>query len=392
MSKIVHIMLDCFYKNGFGYQENILPAKHRQLGHEVHIITYNQGGDASYHKAEPPVTYINPDNIPVHVLAESRSILKKMPVVVGWVDKTVGLYDKLEELQPDIIFIHGICLHDNLNAIRYKENHPDTIIYADSHSDYYNTPVKLMKEKIYRYGFGRYIGKKMGKTAEKVWGVTPWRVDYLKEVYQVPGHKVDLLVMGGDDDKIDFNNSEHIRYSIRKEHNIPQDAFLIITGGKIDKSKNIHCLIEAIEKLNRNDVHLLVFGRTEADMHEYMEKIQNKRIHYIGWIDADKCYDYYLASDLACFPGTHSVLWEQACATGLPAIFKDWNGGFSHVDIGGNCILIKDTSAEGITQSILPFIDDKNYYDRCKETAYNKGRKEFLYIEIAKKAIGVEKY
>ena len=48
MNKIVHVMIANFYKNGFGYQENILPAKHKELGYDVEIITYNQGGDASY--------------------------------------------------------------------------------------------------------------------------------------------------------------------------------------------------------------------------------------------------------------------------------------------------------------------------------------------------------
>lgn len=391
MSKIVHVMIDCFYKNGFGYQENILPAKHRQLGYEVDIITYNQGGDSSYYEAQPPVTYINPDSIPVHVLAENKSILSNIPIIVGWVDKTKGLLNKLEELAPDIIFVHGICVHDNLDVIKYKKMRPSTLIFADSHSDYYNTPVKRLGHRIYRYGFGRYIGKKFGTVAEKIWGVTPWRVNYLKEVYSVPQDKTGLLVMGGDDDRIDFVNAESIRNGIRKQLNIPQDSFLIITGGKIDKTKNIHLLIDAVEQIDRDDVHLLVFGRAESDMAEYMGKIDNKHIHYIGWINSEKCYDYYLASDLACFPGTHSVLWEQACASGLPAIFKDWDGGFSHVDAGGNCVLIKDISTKGIIDAIMPFVNDKEYYNKHKGIASTKGRKMFSYIEIAKKAIGIEK-
>ena len=37
MNKIVHVMIACFYKNGFGYQENILPEKHKELGFDVNI-------------------------------------------------------------------------------------------------------------------------------------------------------------------------------------------------------------------------------------------------------------------------------------------------------------------------------------------------------------------
>lgn len=402
MKKVLHTMLDCFYKNGFGYQENILPAKHKQLGFDVHIVTYNQGRDASY-KANPPITYTNPDGIPVHVLDTNKSPLRHIPVVIGWTNTTIGLYELLEDIRPDIIFIHGLCIYDNLIFIRYKQRHPDVKLFADNHSDYYNTPVKLFKQKIYRYGVGRYVGKRLGAVAEKVWGVTPWRVDYLKDVYDVTESKVDLLVMGGDETKINWNGRDTVRHNIRESLAIPQDAFLVITGGKIDKAKNIHLLIEAVKSISNgesrnaqasNDIHLLIFGRTEPDMQEYFaqyETVETKseadNIHYIGWIDADKAYDYFLASDLACFPGTHSVLWEQACACGLPAIFKDWNGGFSHVDLGGNCILLKNINIETISDSIGHIVSDRQTYNNMKKFSETKVRKAFSYITIAQKAI-----
>lgn len=41
--------------------------------------------------------------------------------------------------------------------------------------------------------------QKIGKLAEKVWGVTPWRVVYQEKVYGIPKEKSALLVMGGDE-------------------------------------------------------------------------------------------------------------------------------------------------------------------------------------------------
>jgi len=402
MKKILHAMLDCFYKDGFGYQENILPAKHKQMGFEVYIITYNQGRHASCN-ALAPVTYMNSDDIPVHVLGSNRNILSRIPIVVGWVDSTIGLYDLLEKIRPDIIFIHGICIHDNLHFVAYKHSHPEVKIFVDNHSDYYNTPIKKLKNKIYRYGVGGYVGKRLGAIAEKVWGVTPWRVDYMKEVYGVPPSKTGLLVMGGDEDKICWAERNQIRNDIRKSLSISSNAFLVVTGGKIDEAKNIHLLVEAIrsisdnsriETLSMTNVHLLIFGKIESDMQDFFARYEKaddaaseNNIHYIGWIPADKAYDYFLASDLACFPGTHSVLWEQACACGLPAIFKDWGGGFSHVDVGGNCTLLKDISMPAIRDCIVHIMSDKQLYGRMKEIAETKARKVFSYMNIARKSI-----
>ena len=383
-------MLDCFYKEGFGYQENILPAKHMAMGYNVHIITYNKGGDASYKGGEPPVTYTNNNGIPVHILANNTSCLSRIPGIVGWIDSTIGLETLLEEIRPDIIFVHGICKHDNLHFVRYKDKYPKTCIYADNHSDYYNSPVNTLQEKYNRYILGRYIGKYIGAAAEKVWGVTPWRVEYLKDVYGIPAEKVGLLVMGGDEKAIKWENRNTIRLTIRQRLNIPEDTFLIISGGKIDKAKNTHHLVEAVRQLStKHNIHLLLFGKPEKDMETYIAGIKDACIHNIGWITPNEANDYFLASDLACFPGTHSVLWEQACACGTPAVFKDWDGGFAHVDIGGNCILLKDTGVSGITQCLESLLTDKTLYEKMRHIAATKGRHTFSYSTIAEKAIGL---
>ena len=389
MNKIVHVMIACFYKNGFGYQENILPEKHKELGFDVNIVTYNKGGDASYKGGTPPITYLNPDGIPVHVLKDNTSFFKKVPLVNMFVNVTSGLYNKIEELQPDILFVHGICSSDNMEIVRYKKNHPNVKLYADNHSDYYNAPVKTIRQKIYRRLCGRRVGKKIGKLAEKVWGVTPWRVVYQEKVYGIPKDKSALLVMGGDEKKIHWDERCKIRMHVRHKMQIPQNAFVFITGGKIDRAKNIHLLVEAFEEINNSALFLIIFGRYEEDMKYFSSTIKNKNIKNIGWISADEAYDYYLASDFAVFPGTHSVLWEQACASGTPALFKDWDGGFNHVDVGGNCILLKNVTKETLKRTMLKVIEQGDVYASLKENAISKARKEFSYIEIAQRSIGL---
>lgn len=388
MSKIVHVMLACFYKNGFGYQENILPAKHKELGFDVRICTYNQGGDASYPEGVPPLTYINPDGIPVHVLESVYSLGFRIPMLGGWFRRTKGIYEYLESEQPDYIFIHGVTASDNLDVIRYKRKHPEVKLYADNHSDYYNAPVKTFRQKAFRYSLGRYIGKQLSKNAEVVWGVTPWRVIYQQKVFGVSPKKSKLLVMGGDERHIRWEVRDKIRDDIRTRLAIPDNAFVVISGGKIDKAKNLHLLAEAIKSFP--DVYLIIFGRFEKDMEGLTELFNQERIKNVGWISPAEANDYFLASDLGFFPGTHSVLWEQACATGLPSVFKDWNGGFNHVDVGGNCILLKDPTIENVSTTLTRLLSEPEHYQQMKSIAETKGRKVFSYKEIAKRSIGIE--
>lgn len=398
MPKLTHIMVCAVYKDGQGYQENILPMKHKALGYDVDIITFDQGGEAS-HKSDKtaPYTYTPEHGIPVHVLAKRKPIwldriprLRALPSL--YLDKTVGLCDKLEEIKPDIVFVHGIKLHDHYEVLKYAKRHPEVRLYADNHADYYNNPITGWQYRLLETLSPSKVGLRMSERAEKMWGVTPWRVKYLHDVYGVPEDKTGLLVMGGDEKYVDLANRDSIRHSIRAKYGIDDDAFLIATGGKIDRAKNTHMLIDAVNRLaETRKVHLLIFGRVEPNMQGELQT-DSPHITMAGWIPATDSYGIFQASDLAVFPGTHSVLWEQACASGIPGIFKDWDGGFSHVDVGGNCEIIKDITADKIYDSILHLMQDKNAYSEMLKAAREKATREFSYIEIAKRAVEFDKY
>ncbi len=397
MKTIVHVIVAAAYREGYGYQENIMPKKHKQLGYNVNIITYDQGWNSSYKEMNgKSFEYINSDGVLVHVLKKnSYSMLRKIKgfraIISNFFDSTIGLYDKLSDISPDIIFVHGIVRHDHYNIIRYVNKHPDVRLYVDNHNDYYNTDVVSIKGKIFMQYIGGMMARKLSKVAIKFWGVSPWRVRFLNDVYKIPKEKTDLLVMGGDEDLIKWNMRTNLRSEICRKYNIPNDSFIIVTGGKIDRAKNIHLLVESVKKMPEN-VYLLVFGKYEEDMKEYAAQIDNDRIINIGWISANKSYDLFLSSDLAVFPGTHSVLWEQACASGIPALFKDWKGGFNHVDVGGNCILLSEISVETLYNNIMSLLQDQSHFNQMKNVAENIARYVFSYSAIAKRAIEHDKY
>lgn len=380
--KIVHVIIANFYKEGYGYQENILPVKHIELGLEAYVVTT--------HDEHPlGIQYINDYGLDVTCLPHNDSILSNVRYLSLFIKKTKYLYEYLDKISPDIIFVHGLQAIDSLVVCRWCRKHPYVKLYVDQHADYYNTPITKFSTRIYhRIVFG-YIAKRLSKYAIKFWGVTPWRVDYLQKVYGVKPEKTDLLVMGGDENLIDWENRTVIKSYIRSKYDIPEDAFLIVSGGKIDRAKNIHLLIEAAARLRESNVFLIVFGSMTEDIRESCTPLFKDNVKYIGWIDSKDVYPYFLASDLAVFPGTHSVLWEQSVACGVPGIFKDWNGGFSHVDCGGNARFINEITVDSLVQEIESIVKDSARYIAMSQVAQNKARTAFSYIEIAKKSIGL---
>lgn len=380
--KIVHICLSCFYVDGMGYQENILPKYHAE-DNDVFIITSDFAFDSLGQKIKKTKKeYYNEYGILVKVLDKSHRY--------GFYSRYndyKDLYKTLCELNPDIIFCHGgqfVALKD---VIKYCKKNSKVKLFIDQHGDYYNTPVDSLRKRLGQSLIYGYWMRKAQKYTSMFWGVTPWRCDYLSDVYGIRKDKIALLPMGGDDEKINFSDQKNISSKIRKEFNISENDLLIVTGGKINSEKRIDVLMQAVAELDLDNLKLLVFGQANENIAPQIQSLsQNRNIRYIGWIPADDVYNYFLASDLAVFPGTHSVLWEQACACGVPCVFRDWKG-MHHVDVGGNAVFIQQGSKEEMISVLKELYFNRDNLSKMKSIAVNKAVPMFSYRRIAQKSI-----
>ena len=387
--KIVHIMISCFYIEGAGYQENLLSKAHKRDGHDVTIISSQYCFNSKYEPLTRPAgEYINDDGIKVIILPDN----KRLPSILGtYQRKCKGLYATLDNVKPDIIFMHGLTEKDGYDAAKYVSRHSNVILYCDHHQDYYNS-AHLNKGLLSKLHFNlliKPIAQYIANYCRMFWGTTPWRVQHLIEVYGIPKEKADFLVMGADDTKIHWSDKSELRLAIRAKYNIGRDDFLIVTGGKINKEKNIHILANAVSSNNLPNVKLLIFGQPDDATKPLLDCYNNnENIIQIGWIDSDKVYDIFLSADLGYFPGTHSVLWEQAVACGLPTVFKLWDG-MKHVNVNGNSILQEVITVDTISALLSDLVGNTKRMEDMRNAAMN-AKNMFCYSEIAKKAIGVE--
>jgi len=383
--KILHVCLAAFYIDDFGYQENILPKIHKLQGHKVEIVasteTYLDNKRLGYVKAK---AYKTADDIQItripYVKWLPHFIAKKVRLYIG-------LNDILNKFKPDIIFLHNFQFVSVLDIIKYAKTNTKTVIYADSHTDFINSSKNWISKYLLNAIIYKWCAKKIIPYVKKFYGTLPSRVDFLSNVYHVPNNKLDLLVFGVDDSIVNINQKTEIRKNIRKSLNLRNEDFIIISGGKLDKRKNIHLLMKAINEIENKNIKLIVFGMPTNQMKNEIKQLsKGKNIIYLGWLSPIKIYNYLFAADLAFFPGTHSVLWEQAVGVGLPTVFKKWDG-IQHVDIGGNCLFLDDVNVKTIKNTINKLYYDKQLFYNMKNIAVKNGIKYFSYFEIAKKAI-----
>lgn len=381
--KILHVCLAAFYIDNFGYQENILPKIHKLQGHQVEILASTETYIKNKLSYVEPSSYINENGIPVkripYISYLPKKLSKKLRIYKG-------TYEHLLEFSPDVVFLHDIQFLSIKEIVRYAKENPSTKIFADGHTDFGNSARNWISKNILHKVIYKQCANKIYPYTSKFWGVTPLRVNFFTEVYGIPKHKVDLLVMGVDDSEIDYTKKNETRNRLRENLGL-KNKFVIISGGKIDARKQIEKLLEAFVDISAMDIHLILFGSITDEMTYKMEKfISNEKISFLGWISPREASEYFFASDLAVFPGTHSVLWEQAVGCGLPAIFKKWEG-MEHVDIGGNCLFIENSDKIEIENKLKKIITDKNLYKSMRKISEDLGPKTFSYTQIAKKAV-----
>jgi 1,2-diacylglycerol 3-alpha-glucosyltransferase len=383
--KILHCCLAAFYIDNYGYQENILPKMHKLQGHNVEILasteTYLNGIHLSYVDSG---TYKNENGITVTRLPYSRFMPHRVATKLRLYK---GVIDKLLEFEPDIIWLHDIQFLSIQQIIVFLKANPSVIVYADGHADFTNSATNWISKNILHRIIYKYCAQKIDPYVKKFYGTLPCRVDFFKDFYKVSNNKVELLVMGVDDTIISRYDRSALRKSIRKQHNILDSDFLIISGGKLNIKKNIHNLVKAVVSINMDNVKLLLFGKPDEQVENIIEEyLSHESIIYIGWVNHIQIHENLLAADLAVFPGKHSVIWEQAVGCGLPAIFKRIDG-HNHVDLNGNCLFIDDGSEVSIKEALIRVLNDKDLFHTMKEVSRTEGMNHFSYFKIAERSI-----
>ena len=101
---------------------------------------------------------------------------------------------------------------------------------------------------------------------------------------------------------------------------------------------------------------------------------------------------FIAASDLAVYPGAHSVLWEQTVCLGIPAAFHEPEpGDAGHLSNTAmpNAAFLKSGSAEELYDLLKNLTQDETLLKQMGERARRYGADHLSYAELAKRAISL---
>lgn len=168
-----------------------------------------------------------------------------------------------------------------------------------------------------------------------------------KEVCYVPG--VGISVDMYKDNEIDVVKK-------RQELNLPEEAFVVLSVGELNKNKNHEIVIRAIKKLDTKNIHYVICGRGPQKSH--LKKIIDEmdltsNIHLVGF--RNDIRDIYKISNLFVFPSFReglSVALMEAIASGLPIVASNIRGNIDLIKHNINGFLVNANNAEEYANKI----------------------------------------
>jgi glycosyltransferase involved in cell wall biosynthesis len=330
------ILMICeFYDEALEYQENLLAKYYALAGHDVTIITspirsiqdyYHDRDRGKGERTEERTAYARVIRLPFRY-----NFLHRIKIFES-------ITPIIEEVKPDLLYFHDI-IPNILEGVRYVKRHPECPMIMDYHADSTNSGANWLSRRVLHGVIRKAMLDRARPYLKKIFPSVPAGMEFLHEYYGVSEAEMEVLPLGTDQQFAAQVLASDARERIRKELGIGDGEIAVFTGGKLTPLKRTEDLLAAVNSLNDPSIHVIVAGTADATLADYSAMIEgmaaaNPNIHMVGWQDRAGVYDYMSASDLAIFPASQSVMWQQSLGMELPLIVSEWimgNRGVQHV-------------------------------------------------------------
>lgn len=175
----------------------------------------------------------------------------------------------------------------------------------------------------------------------------------VKQIEYVPGVGIDVSK---------FADCVVDKSAKRKELNLPNDAFLMLSVGELNKNKNHEAVIRALARVENKNLYYIIAG--EGDLRDYLLNLADElgvkeRVKLLGQRNDVK--ELYKTADLYLHPSYREglpVAVVEALASGIPIVCTNIRGNSDVVRDGINGILVGANDVDGFKNAIVKIMND----------------------------------
>lgn len=315
--KIAHVCLAGAYTEGMSYQDNMLVDINRQDNHEILIVS-----DCMKFQDNRLV-----ETAPENSFTKNGARLIRLPFdwmgpqyLTNKVKRCSRLLPLLEEFAPDVILYHGVIGWELLSLGKYKDRHPATRIYVDSHEDRHNSGTNWISYTFQYRFLTRWLIWQVLDKIDKIFYISLETRDFLKEVLDLPDAVLEYYPLGGivvpDDER------QRIRGEQRRLLGLAETDILFFHSGKLDRKKRTIEILDAFRTVKADNARLLIAGSIESDARALIEPAvaADDRVLFLGWKGRDDMNALMCTADVYVQPGGQSASLQHAICCGLPIL------------------------------------------------------------------------
>lgn len=379
--KILHI--EDFFHPDAGYQINILCKHMARMGHEVVVLTaqmdnvpagltkfFGRENIEERDKAYTDAYGVRIIRLPIKRFISGRAVFEK------------SLYQTIRAEKPDVVYLHG---NDTLVGMKYLLNYKRMgfPLIMDSHMLAMASHNRL--SSVFHWLYRHFLTPKIIKN--HIWVIRTQNDPFVQQRLGIPLEQAPWISVGSD--TMLFQPNEKVKNAFRQEHNIPEDAFVVVYAGKLSEDKGGLLLANAIkEKLTSSrEVVFVIVGKTTGDYGEKVEACFSESENRILRFPTQKYTDlakFYQMADLAVFPRQCSLSFYDVQACGLPVLFEDNNINIDRCKYNNGLTFTGD-DASSLREKLLTFIEmDADRFHEMGQNGITLVKNSYDYAEIAK--------
>ncbi len=349
-------MLCDFYNESLEYQENLLVKYYRKHGHEVTVVASTFDSVFDYYNDRHDPAW------PSRIYDDHGAKIIKLQYRFNFLNRLRAYTDisgLIEAAAPDLIFVHDIML--NLpECIEYVKSNRHCKIILDYHADYSNSGKNWLSLKVLHGVIRKRYLDRARPHLSRIFPIVPAGATFLNEVYGVPHEEMEVLPLGADMDLVRSVTGSGEARRLREQLGFADGDIVIVTGGKLAPAKRTELLFQAIAALPELPIKLIVVGEASAADAEYKTSLiahspAGGKIHWAGWLGSADIYRHFCAADIAVFPASQSILWQQAIACGLPLVCGDvGHQDISYLNLHDNVVILpaREIRADRLAEEI----------------------------------------
>jgi glycosyltransferase involved in cell wall biosynthesis len=270
-----------------------------------------------------------------------------------------GLITKIKEWQPDAILVYGWKFQSHLKVIRYFKNKIPVYFRGDS--------TLLDKENRLRRLFKSVVLKWVYSHVDRAF----YTGIHNKEYFLSYGLKEPQLKKGPHAvNNCRFQNKD-ARYSNdafnwRKELSIETNSIIFLFAGKLEPKKGIEVLLEAFEKIVKQNTWLIIAGNGKEERYLKSRFKDLPNLCFLDFQNQGTMPVLYQVCDVFVLPSngpneTWGLSINEAMASGKPVIASDRCGGaIDLIDEGETGYIFKAGDIEELCLKMRNFISNKN--------------------------------